>query len=89
MHKLDYLAKTQGVGGDPHPLQRTVEDLVDTVLTEKERAVFYMRFGERLPHRTIAERLGYKSHMVIQVIEERIIEKIGAALRDQDSEDTH
>lgn len=79
--KLDYLAQQQSQGSsDPHPLQELVEELVQSELTEKERTVFYMRFGERAPHREIARRMGYRSHRVIQVLEERIIKKISEAL---------
>ena len=79
---LDYLAQQQQSQGpsDPHPLQELIEELVQSKLTEKERTVFYMRFGERASHREIARRMGYRSHRVIQVLEERIINKISEAL---------
>lgn len=77
---MDWLAQ-QGPGeADPHPLQEQLEHLIEDTLSEKEKMVFYMRFGERAPHREIAERMGYKSHYVVQWMEENIIRKIGEAL---------
>ena len=78
---LDFLASQQAAKDDePHPLQALLEELVDTVLTEREKIVYFMRFGERASHREIAERMGYRSHRIIQIMEERIIEKVRKAL---------
>lgn len=86
VRSLEYLAWLSDAGpSDPHPLQDRIEDLVEELLTETERQVFYMRFGERAPHREIAERMGYQSHRVIQIIEERIMDKIKEALDARDS----
>lgn len=75
---LDHLAGQQDELGE-HPLQEVVEELV-AGLSELEQAVFYMRFGERAPHREIARRLGYRSHRIIQIVEEQIIEKVRLCL---------
>ena len=59
---------------EPHPLQELIEDFVGT-LSPSEREMFYMRYGEQMPIRKIARRLGYNSHMVIQVKLEKIEQK--------------
>lgn len=64
----------------PHALQADVERIIEEVLDERETAVFYMRFGERLPHRTIARQLGYRSQYTVQRIIDKIITKVRDAL---------
>lgn len=84
--KLDYLAHVnEGSDADEHPLQKEMEELIDTLLTDKEKEVYYMRFGQRMPHRDIAAAMGFKSHYNIQFIEQRIMDKIRKAL---DASDT-
>ena len=61
---------------DTHPLQELTEQAVHEALTEQEQELFLLRFGERLPIRTIARRLGYSSHQVIQVKLKRLEEKV-------------
>ena len=85
IHKLDWLSgQTTSIDQDPyenaHPLQEVMEQLIEDILTDKEKQVFYMRFGERASHREIARRMGYKAHRVIQVIEDNIMRKIKEAL---------
>lgn len=78
---LDYLAFQRDEGpSEPHPLQGAVAELVEELLTEKEKFVFFARFGERASHREIARRMGYKSHRVVQILEARLMEKIRKAL---------
>lgn len=60
---------------EQHPLQEILEEFINTQLDDYDRELFYMRFGEQLPIRTIARRLGYNSHMVIQVQLQRIVDK--------------
>lgn len=71
---LDALAKDQYE--EEHPLQRIVEEIVDNDLTVREREVFFLRFGENLSIREIAEMLEYKSHWVIQRMIAKIEEKV-------------
>jgi DNA-directed RNA polymerase specialized sigma subunit len=78
---LEFLASKQEPG-DEHPLQRRVEEIIETHLTEDEKTLFYMRFGERLPHRTIARQLGYDSHMTFQVKIQAIMDKVRKALEE-------
>lgn len=68
-----------------HELQGEVERLIEELLTDEERDVFYYRFGMRMPHRAIAKELGYRSQRSIQIIEQRIIDRIGAALDTADA----
>lgn len=76
---FDFLAGPE-LEACPHPLQRKVEELIQLVLTDEEREVYYLRFGQNMPLREIAELLGYKWHSTIQNIERRIIRKVGEAL---------
>lgn len=64
----------------PHPLQADLERIIEDVLNEQETLVFYMRFGERLPHRTIARQLGYRSQASVQRIIDNMIVKVRDAL---------
>ncbi len=64
----------------PHPLQKKIEELIETQLTDNEQEIFYLRFGERMSIRKIAEQLGYTSHQIIQVKLERIKDKIKKGL---------
>jgi len=80
--KLDFLATRFQKVDQPHSLQLAVEEAIEKMLTDDEKEIFYMRFGERIPHREIAERLGYTSHQIIQSKLERIQNKIKEALQD-------
>ena len=77
---LDALASRFLIEESPHPLQDVIEEIIETQLTEDEQEIYYMRFGERLPIRTIARRLGYVSHQTIQVKLQRIQDKVKIAL---------
>ena len=81
-HFLDYL-NNEPQDELRHPMQELMEELVDTLLDDDEKQVFYMRFGERIPHRTIADEMGYKWHRQVQRIEERIVKKIRQALEER------
>lgn len=83
MRVLDYLKTDEGEAS-PHPLQELVEEFVDTQLTDDEKEVFYMRYGEQLPIREIARRQGYTSHQIIQVKMQRIEDKCERWLNDRD-----
>ena len=78
---LDWLAEP-GERED-HPLQLILEEFVETQLTDEEQEMFFMRYGEQLPIRTIARRLGYSSHYVIQVQLERLEAKAREWLSDR------
>ena len=78
---LDFLA-SKNEPADEHPLQRRVEQIIEEVLTDDERELFFMRFGERLPHRTIARKLGYKSHQTFQLKIQAIMDKIKKTLKE-------
>lgn len=80
--ELDYLATLYGGDepGPPHPLQDTVEQIITEELTDDEKEVFYMRFGEGMTIRAIAEAQGYNSHYVIQWKLESIMEKVRRAI---------
>jgi DNA-directed RNA polymerase specialized sigma subunit len=54
MKVLDYLATKHRKKWQEHPLQEELEDIIATELTEKERELFYLRFGEGLAFREIA-----------------------------------
>ncbi len=78
--KLDYLASKRDVSDAPHPMQELIEKIIDEVLDDMEKEIFYMRFGEQLPHRAIAERFGYASHQTFQRKIEVIMKKVRDAL---------
>lgn len=63
-----------------HPHQQKVEELVDRLFTEQEKEIYYLKYGEQLSFRQIAERLGYRSHSVAQKRVASIKKKIGEAL---------
>lgn len=89
---LDYLASKHSAEDQTHPLQELVEEVLETEFTEKEREVFYLRFGERYSIREIADALGYNSHQVIQVIIDRIKQKVREHIEratGQSSTDSH
>ena len=73
---LDFLATENQKDVVPHPLQELVETAVTSMLTEDEQEIFWLRYGETLPIRTIATRLGYKSHEIVQVKIARINRKV-------------
>jgi DNA-directed RNA polymerase specialized sigma24 family protein len=75
--KLDFLAEKHGVtsGALPHPLQEIVEEAILS-LSAMHQEIFFMRFGEGLPIRTIASNLGYSSHQIIQVKIARIQKEV-------------
>ncbi len=70
---------------DPHPLQEALEEFVES-LDEKERELFYMRYGESMSIRAIAKRLGYNSHLVIQqqldVLQRKAVEHLERRTQD-------
>ena len=74
---LDYLASlTPTHEHGIHPAQELIEQAIREALTEQEQELFLLRYGEKLPIRTIARRLGYSSHQVIQVRLKRLEEKV-------------
>lgn len=75
-HLLDWLASKDPDYDLPHPLQELVERAVWTQLTEDEREIFQLRYGEGLAIRKVAEELGYTSHRIIQIKLERIERKV-------------
>lgn len=77
---LDFLARDEHAAADPHPLQEVLETIIEDELTDEEKQVFYLRFGEQLSFRELAERMGYDSHMTFQVKVARIIDKVRKAL---------
>ena len=78
---LDHVAQKYHRQEDlPHPLQKKIGELIESQLTDDEQEVFYLRYGERMTIRGIAERLGYSSHQVIQAKIERIQHKIKEGL---------
>ncbi len=76
MSVLDYLATKFHVDVQPHPLQALIETAVTNTLTEDEQEIFWLRYGEQLPIRTIAKKLGYTSHQIIQAKIARINRKV-------------
>ncbi len=75
--KLELLAEKHGVksGVSPHPLQEIVEEAISS-LSAMHQEIFFMRFGEELPIRTIASNLGYSSHQIIQAKIARILKEV-------------
>lgn len=74
---LDYLSQQRDdheIG--EHPWVELVAEAVETLLTDSEVEVFYLRYGENLSIRKIASRLGYNSHRIIQIKLERISKKV-------------
>ncbi len=59
----------------PHPLQVIVEEAI-ALLPPMSQEIFYMRYGEGLPIRTIAKSLGYASHQIIQAKIARILKEV-------------
>jgi len=80
MKLLDHLATIHERERVDHPLQETLERILEDVLTVEEHELFLLRFGEQLPFRQIAKRMGYKSHQTFQLKIEAIIEKVREAL---------
>lgn len=80
MRTLDYLAIAEDEKRQPHVLQEVVERVVAEELSEHEREIFFLRFGEQLTFREIAERLGYDSHQTFQYHVNKIIEKVKVAV---------
>ena len=82
----DYILEALGREYDrgitqPHPLQEKLEEIVEG-LTEMERELFYMRFGEQLSIRQIARRFGYASHQTFQLKIDALLRKVEEALDD-------
>jgi RNA polymerase sigma factor (sigma-70 family) len=73
---------------ETNPLQETVEDIIENELTEEERELFHLKFGERMSYRDIAKRYGYSSHMLFQVRVEKIVDKVREALERKLNEQT-
>ncbi len=73
----------------PHPLQDIVEEAIASLLP-MHREIFYMRYGEGLPIRTIARELGYSSHQIIQAkiakIQKEVREYVERAIAESDTE---
>jgi len=59
----------------PHPLQVIVEEAIASLSTMHQE-IFFMRYGEGLPIRTIAMKLGYSSHQIIQAKIARIQKEV-------------
>ena len=59
----------------PHYLQEIVEEAI-TSLSSMQQEIFFMRYGEGLPIRTIAKSLGYASHQIIQAKIARIQKEV-------------
>lgn len=57
-----------------------MELIIDEDLTDADRELYYMRFGEGIPIRTIAIRQGYEGHQIIQYKLEKLYQKIIKAL---------
>ena len=80
-HKLlDHLATLHHRETADHELQELLESIIQSDLTPKERELFFLRFGEELPFREIARRLGYSSHRTFQLQIATIMKKVRAAL---------
>ena len=75
--KLELFAQKYGVtsGVLPHPLQEIVEEAILS-LSAMHQEIFFMRYGEGLPIRTIAANLGYSSHQIIQAKIARILKEV-------------
>ncbi len=58
-----------------HYLQEIVEEAIAS-LSSMNREIFYMRYGEGLPIRSIANALGYASHQIIQAKIARIHKEV-------------
>ncbi len=58
-----------------HSLQEIVEEAI-ALLSPMNREIFYMRYGEGLPIRSIANALGYASHQIIQAKIARIQKEV-------------
>ena len=86
--KLDHLATKYAKKQQEHPLQRRLEQIIDEVLTEKELELYLLRFGEQLPFRQIAKRLGYASHRTFQLQINTILKKVEEALGRTDIRNT-
>ena len=73
----------------PHSLQEIVEEAIAS-LSETHREIFYMRYGEGLPIRSIAKNLGYASHQIIQAkiarIQKEVREYVERATAESDTE---
>jgi DNA-directed RNA polymerase specialized sigma24 family protein len=76
MKLLDHLATVHARQREDHPLQETLERILEDTLTPEEHELFLLRFGEQLPFRQIAERMGYKSHQTFQLKINEIIRKV-------------
>ncbi len=58
-----------------HSLQMIVEEAIASLSTMHQE-IFFMRYGEGLPIRTIAMKLGYSSHQIIQAKIARIQKEV-------------
>jgi DNA-directed RNA polymerase specialized sigma subunit len=77
---LEHLAYLHSGRADPHPLQIRLEEVIEEVLDDYEKEIFYLRFGEQLSFRHIARHMGYSSHQTFQLKVEKILEKVKVAL---------
>lgn len=77
---LDHLASKYSKEQQEHPSQRRLEQAIEAALTKRELELFYLRFGEQLPYRQIAKRLGYSSHRTFQLQITSILRKVEEAL---------
>ena len=77
---LDHLATKYYKKLQEHPLQRRLEDAIKAALSERELELYHLRFGEQLPYRQIAKRLGYSSHRTFQLQIDTILKKVEEAL---------
>jgi len=80
MKLLDHLATTHERLREDNPMQLQLERILEDVLTVEEHELFLLRFGEQLPFRQIAKRMGYKSHQTFQLKINEIIRKVGEQL---------
>jgi len=70
-----YAEKFMTPDSTPHPLQDIVEEAIAS-LSSTHQEIYFMRFGEGLPIRTIARNLGYSSHQIIQAKIARIMREV-------------
>lgn len=84
MKLLDHLATVNERQHEPHPYQEELERILEEVLTPEEHELFLLRFGEMLPFRQIAKRMGYKSHQTFQLKINNILKKVKEVLDGRD-----
>lgn len=77
---LDHLATLHQEERVEHPLQQRLEEIIETVLTEKEQELYRMKFADLMSYREIAKAMGYSSHLNLQQRIARILKKVEDAL---------